>query len=503
MNDDYLGAGGRLRGGPAPELVRAAYAHEVGHGPRLAPWLSLADLAHAVALVEAGALDDDDARGLLAGLLDLDAIAPGDFPWRAELGDAFNSREHELKARVGPSAAGWLSAGRPRREAFRVALRLCAREGALDLHDACLDLADALVDLAERHAGDLAADYTYLQPAQPTTVGHLLLAYAYPALRDAGRLAVVHGWLDQSVAGAGGSAGSRWPLDRARLAELLGCAGVMIHTKDAMWQADGYVELVAAVATAATHGSQLGQDLEILASQEFAAVSLADHHSRASALMPQKRNPYALAVIRTQAGIAAGDLAAILATLHTGSARTDHFHLLNGSVPRLLGEAVAVTRLAAAVVAGLEIHAERWARAAHEGFTAAADVADVLAAEAGLDYRTAHHVVGRAVRELVEQGLPPQALTVERLSAAAELTAGRPVQISADALADALDPAAAVAARRQVGSATPDEVAAMVGDCRGRSAAARAVSAAARGRAAAARNRLLVRARELAGPPAR
>ncbi len=499
MNEDYLGAGGRLEGGPAEELVASGYAHEIADAPRLAPWLSLADLAHAVALVEGGGVVGQEAHALLGGLLDLDEIAPADFPWRPELGDAFNSRERALTARVGASAAGWLSAGRARREAFRVALRLIARSGTLDLHDAQLDLAVALVDHAERHANDLAADYTYLQPAQPTTIGHLLLAYAYPALRDAGRLRAVHAWLDQGVAGAGGSAGSRWPLDRARLAELLGCAGVVTHTKDAMWQADGYVELVAAIATAATHGSQLGQDLEILASQEFAAVSLADRHSRASALMPQKRNPYALAVMRTQAGIASGDLAGLLTTLHTGSARTDHFHHLNGAVPRLLDQAVAVARLAAEVVAGLEIHAERWERAAREGFTAAADVADALAVEAGLDYRTAHHVVGRAVRELVEEGLPPDALTPERLSAAAEAAGGGPVAISEAALADALDPAACVLARRQLGSAAPGEVAAMIADCRERTDEARAWSGAVRERALGARGELIATARRLAG----
>ena len=103
----------------------------------------------------------------------------------------------------------------------------------------------------------------------------------------------------------------------------------------------------------------------------------------------------------------------------------------------------------------MTIDAARWERAAREGFTAAADVADVLAVEAGLDYRTAHHVVGRAVRDLVEEGLPPDALTPERLSAAAEATVGRPVAISAEALADALDPAACVAARLQTGSAAP------------------------------------------------
>ena len=115
-----------------------------------------------------------------------------------------------------------------------------------------------------------------------------------------------------------------------------------------------YLELLATLAIASTHQSQLGQDFEIYASQEFGLVELADAHSRASALMPQKKNPYALAAIRTQAGQAAGDVASALAALHTGSARTDHFHLLNGTVPRALDEAVAIARLKA-VLAGIEL----------------------------------------------------------------------------------------------------------------------------------------------------
>src|SRR5207237_8318435 len=123
---------------------------------------------------------------------------------------------------------------------------------------------------------------------------------------------------------------------------------------------DVYVELLATLAIAATHQSQIGQDFEIYASQEFGLVELADAHSRASALMPQKKNPYALAAIRTQAGQAAGDLAAALAVLHTGSARTDHFQLLNGSVPPALDEAVAIARLAASVLDGVEFRPARF-----------------------------------------------------------------------------------------------------------------------------------------------
>ena len=495
---DELGRGGRLRGAAAGELVAAAYAAESAHGPRLAHGLSLADLAHAVALVEGGDLRGDDARSLLRGLLELHGIPGDEFPWDPSLGDAFNAREAELERRVGRSAGGWLSAGRPRREAFRVAVRLTARAGARELHDALVAQAAALARHASATRSALATDYTYLQPAQPTTVGHLLLAYAYPALRDAGRTRASHDALGKSVAGAGGSAGSRWALDRARLAQLLGCDGIVEHAKDAAWQADVYVELLSTLAIAATHQSQLGQDFEIYASQEFGLVELADAHSRASALMPQKKNPYALAAIRTQAGQAAADVTGALVALHTGSARTDHFHLLNGTVPRALDEAVAIARLTASVLEGIELRTERFEEIARESFVSAADVADVLALSGQVDYRSAHKLVGRAVRDLVEAGEPPSALTPERLAEAAEAVMGERVEIDDATLREALDPAACAAARRQAGSSSEAAMREMLDGIDAALAAHASWSRDARERETAAEAALLERARELA-----
>jgi argininosuccinate lyase len=494
---EELGRGGRLRGGAASELVAAAHAAESAHGPRLARGLSLADLAHAVALIEGGDLAGEEAAALVRGLLELHEIPGAEFPWDPSLGDAFNAREAELERRVGRAAAGWLSAGRPRREAFRVGLRLTARDAVRELHDALTDQAGALARHARATRSSLATDYTYLQPAQPTTLGHLLLTYAYPALRDADRARSSYTALGASVAGAGGSAGSRWALDRTRLAELLGCDGLIEHAKDAAWQADVYVELLATLAIAATHQSQIGQDFEIYASQEFGLVELADAHSRASALMPQKKNPYALAAIRTQAGQAAGDVAAALATLHTGSARTDHFHLLNGTVPRALDEAVAVARLTASVLEGIELRPARFEQIARESFVTAADVADVLALEGGLDYRSAHKVVGRAVRELVDAGEPPSALTLARLSAAAEAAIGRPVELSEETLRAALDPAACAAARLQIGSSSAAAMESMLEGLDATLAANRAWSEAAAERELSAEAALLARAGEL------
>src|SRR4051812_46341157 len=495
---EELGRGGRLRGGAAGELVAAAYAAESAHGPRLARGLSLADLAHAVALVEGGDLAGDEAKSLLRGLLELHEIPGDEFPWDPALGDAFNAREAELERRVGKTASGWLSAGRPRREAFRVALRLTARTAARELHDALTDQAAALARHAAETKAALATDYTYLQPAQPTTLGHLLLTYAYPALRDADRARSSHTALGASVAGAGGSAGSRWSLDRTRLAELLGSDRLVEHAKDAAWQADVYLELLATLAIAAAHQSQLGQDFEIYASQEFGLVELADAHSRASALMPQKKNPYALAAIRTQAGQAVGDVAAALVALHTGSARTDHFHLLNGTVPRALDEAVAIARLTASVLEGIELRPERFEQIARESFVTAADVADVLALTGEVDYRSAHKIVGRAVRELVEAGKPPSELTPERLAAAAEAAIGTAVEVDEATLRDALDPAACAEARRQQGSSSEAAMAEMLDGIAATVAAHETWSDSARQREAAAETALLARAGELA-----
>jgi argininosuccinate lyase len=477
--------------------VAAAYAAESAHGPRLARGLSLADIAHAVALVEGGDLASEDGTALLRGLLELHAIPGGEFPWDPSLGDAFNAREAELERRVGRAAAGWLSAGRPRREAFRVALRLTARAGVLELHDALVEQASALVRQASATRAALATDYTYLQPAQPTTVGHLLLSYAYPALRDAERARGSHAALGTSVAGAGGSAGSRWSIDRMRLAELLGCDGIVEHAKDAAWQTDVYLELLGTLAIAATHQSQLAQDFEIYASQEFGLVELSDAHSRASALMPQKKNPYALAAIRTQAGQASGDVSAALATMHTGSARTDHFHLLNGTVPRALDEAVSIARLTASVLDGIELHTERFAQIARESFVTAADVADVLALTGDVDYRSAHAIVGRAIRDLIDAGEPSSLLTPVRLADAATATIGRAVDLDEAVLRDALDPAACAAARRQAGSSSEAAMEEMLAAVRATLDDHESWSAVAHEHEAAAERALLARARAL------
>ena len=211
--EGYLGADARIGSAPAPELVEAGYRLELEDAPLLHRGLGLADLAHVTMLGEQGAIPAADLGRLLWGLLDLldDHVAAA--ATEEAYGDLANVRERRLEQRIG-TAAGWLNAGRPRREAGRIAFRLALRPRLLDLVAAVARFADSLVALAARERDTLMADYTYAQVAQPTTVGHWSLSFAYPALRDLERLRRDFTWVDRSPGGAGGVNGSRFPLDR-------------------------------------------------------------------------------------------------------------------------------------------------------------------------------------------------------------------------------------------------------------------------------------------------
>ncbi|MGH2540761.1 MAG: lyase family protein, partial [Actinomycetota bacterium] len=288
---------------PAHELVEAGFALEVADAPLLHEGLNLADLAHVIVLHEQGIVPSEAAGRLLGTLLEVVDTPAEAFPYDASFGDPYNCRERYFVERLG-DGAGWIHAGRPRREAGRIALRVGLRRLVVGLIEDTAGFAKAVADVAARHADTLVPDQTYLQQAQPSTFGHYLLTFAYPALRDGGRLRHGLEWVNRSPGGAGCVNGSRLLVSRSREAELLGFDGFIEHTRDAMWQTDGLIDLLATSASLLTNMSKLAEDLEIWDSQEFDYVDLAGAYTRASVLMPQKRNPYALSIVRGSAGVA-------------------------------------------------------------------------------------------------------------------------------------------------------------------------------------------------------
>ncbi len=263
-----------------------------------------------------------------------------------------------------------------------------------------------------------------------------------------------------------------------------------------MWQADGLVELVSHAALAATTASRLAEDLEIYASEPFGFMTLAAEHCRASALMPQKRNPYALPVIRGAAGTLIGRAAGLAATQRTPSGRTDNLLYAYGDTAGAVKLATDAVALAASVVEGLELDEEALARPLRDGFALAADLAEALMLETGRDHRACYRVVARAVAQALERGEGPTALDPRAIDDAARAVLGEPLTVSAALIDDALDVHAAIASRTVTGGAAEQPLAAML-HADGEQARALAASAEQRRDAlAAAERRLRKRARE-------
>jgi argininosuccinate lyase len=445
------------------ELVAAGYAVEIADAPLLHRGLTLADLAHVLTLRDAGVVPPESIRALLGVLLETLGTPTEEFGYDPAHGEMYSSRERCFAERIG-DAAGWLHAGRTRREAMRIAFRLHLRGVLTDLVAAAADLAAELARLAAAHLETWMPDQTYLQHAQPTTFGHYVLSFAPSVLRDAQRLAAELAGIDASPAGVGSVNGTALLPDRDAVADRLGFGSVIEHTRDAMWQTDGLVAALAAVSSLLVTQSTLAEDLEIYASQEYGWVRLGDAVSRTSVLLPQKRNPYALTMIRGAAGVSIGRLGGLLAVTKTPSARSDNLIFAYGEVPRSLTAAARTTRLSAEVARTLSVDSDRLWAALQGGVAQASDLAEHVMVQSGIDYRSAHRVVGAAVRTAVWNGQRGVDLDPAALDAAAIEVLGRPLKLDGTTLARVLDPREVVRSRVCRGGAAPDEVARMAAE---------------------------------------
>jgi len=489
---------GAPRTGPAQELIDSGFTLENNDAPLLHAGLNLADLAHVLDLLARGVIPAAPARRLLTLLLEAAATPASEFPYDPSYGEPYNSRERHFTARIGDDA-GWLHAGRPRREAARIALRLHLRRQLVDLVEATADLADVLADAAAEHSRTWLPDQTYLQHAQPSTYGHYVLSFAYPLLRDARRLLETLSWTNTSPGGAGCVNGSRLLDDRRPVAAMLGFDGVIEHTRDAMWQTDGLVAMLSVAASLVGTQSKLAEDLEIWASSEFDYVTVADGFSRSSVLMPQKRNPYSLSIIRGASGTLLGRVAGFLAVIKSPSARSDNLIYAYGEVPRALDMDLRTTRLTTGVMRTLQVNAPRMWSALQSGFSQATDLAEYVMQTCDLDYRTAYQVVGAAVRTAHQAGLRGIDLDGAMLDAAALAHDGRSLGLAGHDLTQVLDPRHIVETRTAAGGAAPPVVEAMAEGCRTEAAELRALARAGRRRQSDAERDLLAGAARTAG----
>jgi argininosuccinate lyase len=432
---------GRFGEGMDPDAARMNAS--VDFDRRLLPHDVAGSQAHARMLERQGIIPAGDAEAIAAGLEEVAArLAAGELAWDDALEDVHMNVEARLTDAIG-DAGRRLHTGRSRNDQVATDLRLYARAAAGRLGRGIAGLRGALLEQARRHVDTLMPGYTHLQRAQPVRAAHHFLAYDAMLARDAGRIRDAARRAGESPLGSGALAATTHPIDRDSVAAELGFDGVTRNSLDAVGDRDFVIELVGACALVQVHLSRLGEELVLWMSQEFRFARLGEAYCSGSSLMPQKMNPDLAELLRGKAGRVVGDWVALM-TVVKGLPLAYNKDLQETQEPLYdaVETAEASLRVAAGMIASLELDVARLAAAVGEGHLVATELADYLVAK-GVPFRDAHDVAGTLVRRAIELGVELGGLGLGEL---------RAVHPGFDAdVADWLDPARAIDRRDVVG----------------------------------------------------
>jgi argininosuccinate lyase len=445
--------GGRFSGKPA-ELMQAINV-SIGFDKRLSAQDLAGSRAHAAMLRTAGVISSEDEAAIQGGLETVAAeIEAGTFPFRDEYEDIHMNVEARLRELIGP-AAGRLHTARSRNDQVALDFRMWVRDACDRTLGQVQALQRALVAKAERHADAVMPGFTHLQPAQPVTFGHHLMAYVEMFGRDAARFADARARMNESPLGAAALAGSPFPIDRAQTAKALGFDRPTANSLDSVADRDFALESLAAATITATHLSRLAEEIVIWMTPQFGFVKLSDAFTTGSSIMPQKKNPDAAELVRAKVGRLLGSFTQLTVVMK-GLPLTYSKDMQEDKVPTFEAfDALELSLLAmAGMVTDLEPNTERMAAAAGAGYSTATDLADWLVRELNLPFRDAHHVTGAAVKKAEELGVGLSDLPLSDLQAL-------DARINAS-IYDVLTPEASVASRRSYGGTAPDQVRAQI-----------------------------------------
>ena len=413
-------------------------------------------LAWAEALGNAGVLSAEDVGAIVQGLHAILEQGRRDPAWVAGPDEDVHSFvERQLVDRIG-DAGRRLHTGRSRNEQVSLDLRLYLKRRIPPLMDAVATLVAACADRATAAGDALMPSYTHLRKAQPVLVAHFFLSHAAALRRDHARLAAAADEADALTLGSGAVAGTSYAVDTAALAKRLGFSRVVRNSIDASSDRDFVASFLYAVSLAMVHLSRLAEDVIIFTGEEHAFFELSDASATGSSMMPQKKNPDPLELVRGKTGRAVGRLAGWLVTMK--GLPTGYNKDLQEDKEAVFDAETTLTvslRAAHAVVSRLSFNVDRSARAA-SGLLLATDVADYLTVR-GVPFRRAHEIVGAMVRRLLAEGRDFSDLSPEEWRQASEL-------FGADA-PEAATPAASVAKKQTPQSTSPQAVSAALAEC--------------------------------------
>ena len=414
-------------------------------------------LAHAAMLAHVGIISAEDEAAIRTGLGKIAArIEAGDFPFDDALEDIHMNIEARLTETIG-EAGKRLHTGRSRNDQVALDVRLWVRDAIDGLSGQITDVMRALVARAEEHAGSVMPGFTHLQPAQPVTFGHHMLAYVEMLSRDLSRLADCRARLNESPLGAAALAGTGFAIDRHMTAKALGFDRPMRNSLDAVASRDFAAEFLFCCAMCSVHLSRLAEEIVIWTNPYFGFVKLSDAFTTGSSIMPQKRNPDAAELVRGKTGRVMGALMGML-TVMKGLALT-YFKDMQEDKEGIFDAAENLTLTLAAtagMVRDMKPQTERLAAAAGAGFSTATDLADWLVRSLKMPFRDAHHVTGTLVAKAEARGVDLSGLTLAEMQAVEpRITQG---------VFDVLTVEASVRSRTSYGGTSPVNVAAMAAE---------------------------------------
>ncbi len=406
--------GGRFAMSPA-EIMEEINA-SIGFDKALAPQDIRGSKAHAAMLAESGIITKTDAREIIKGLdAVLAEIEAGTFKFSRQLEDVHMNVESRLKDMIG-AAAGRLHTARSRNDQVATDFRLYVRDQIDGLDGALAGLQLALATKAEAHAATVMPGFTHLQPAQPVTFGHHLLAYVEMISRDRGRLSDARKRLNESPLGSAALAGTSFPIDRHMTAEALGFDRPMANSLDGVSDRDFALETLSSATICAIHMSRLAEEIVIWMTPQFGFVKLSDKFTTGSSIMPQKRNPDAAELSRAKVGRIAGafqGLAMVMKGLPLAYSK-DMQEDKETTFDALASLKLVVAAMSG-MVADLEPQVDAMRAAAGRGYSTATDLADWLVRELKMPFRDAHHVTGSIVKAAETKGVELPALSLEEM----------------------------------------------------------------------------------------
>ena len=414
------------------------------------------DYAHGVMLGEQGILTETELRDLMRAVRGIDVAAVNGRTYDGTFEDVFYLFQQEITKRCDADTAGKLHTARSRNDIDVTIYRLVLRQDTLRLIKSAIELRQVFLDLAERHYETLIPAYTHTQPAQPSTLAHFLMAMAENLGRDIRRLESAYENMNYCPLGSGAITTTGFPINRHRVAELLGFTAPTVNSYGSIASVDYFTEMLGATAALLVNIGKFAQEFLLMAMQEFDVIRLPDGFVQGSSIMPQKRNPVALEHIRAIGSKALGQTLGVFTSVH--NTPFGDINDVEDDLQPLIYNAVRDANRAVSLFAGTLKSAtfklETLRKRAGENFITVTELADTIVRHENVSFRIAHKIVGASVRNSLEVG----EIKYDVLQAAAQEVMGRPLSLTREQAERALTAEHFVSIRMVYGGPAPQEV---------------------------------------------